>query len=784
LDSLAMETFRCTTTPETHSVHPSILQIGQTLTIELEIENQADTVDRFQLVCGGLPERYYTVIYPNIQVWTGLVVKFNSLELEPGQIGTIQVQVHPPAHALIRSEQLLLTLQSNLGGVHHEAIYLQIEPACDLTLALSPASQRVKGRTGHYQLLLKNEGFAARNLVVQARSLNRKSAVTYQLEPSIVRLDPETEINIDLAVQQHHRRFQFWKPRRVQFEVGLEDHDGLPLPSQFPKGVMIWERSSKLPPLILPLVFGSAAVVAAVLGWTAWNKPLPQPEIATLEVTMDPEAREQDSVRLNWAIHHPERLQKLSLIRQSGAGQQLVKAFDFSQGVPTELRQIGSKQGFCQLNPATKPSMLVCKNILAAVPNTQLHQFQLQSFSRRSATQPTDSEITKAIALTPNPTPKIVAFFSPNTQYASKAKTVGVLQTKIPKQPDQSTRVSEQKQNRRPGILLDWEITHPQQIKALQLRQSTGQLQTYPIVAGKVPAELKPYCTIKQSLICKQVPTDSQGPGRYMFKLMVQPRGQLTAAVLPQTTGPIQVKPQPLQVASFRINGQTVTDKYVYDGAKLGGQPKLKLEWTVVGGNEVRAAIFPYPGAVPATGQTTIDLDPRFQKGKLLLQAVDANGQQLKRTVAIELRNTSTSAQRSKPVQRTGSPSPPVAARPSQPRKPPQPKPPQPLAPRRAAPSKPVVAVRASTKASSGNAIQPWDTASASGQSLSEANAIMRGLVVARNRGKIVPNGPTWRKTQDAVRLMRQGYSRSEAARRSGVPLSKLDTLVAIGTRR
>ncbi|MGB7416112.1 MAG: hypothetical protein WA902_18055, partial [Thermosynechococcaceae cyanobacterium] len=457
-----MNTCRCDITPETSAVHPAVLQIGQTLTLELTVENQADDVDRFHLVCGGLPERYYTILYPDVQVWTGLVVKFNSLELEPGQTGKIQVQVHPPADALVRAEQILLTLHSQLDAEHHQAIYLQIEPACDLSMALTPEYQRVMGRTGHYQLCLKNDGPVARNLVVQARSLRGRSAVTYQIEPSNVRLDPDTEVTVALAVQRKDKRFQLGQPSRSQFEVGLEDQDGLPLPSQFPQGVTTWQRSRRVPLLLLPVVLGAA--VSAALGWVFWSQQNPQPQITVLQATTDPEAREQDSVRLNWVIKNPQQLQKLSLLRQGSTGQQIIKTFDFSQGIPSELREPSANQGFCQFETKAKPQTMVCKNILAAVPNTQLHRFQLQSFSQASATQPVDSKLTDAIALTPNPVPKIVAFFSPNTQYASKEKTTGVLQVKAPDQPkDKAT----DKKESNAGILLDWEITHPRQIKEL-----------------------------------------------------------------------------------------------------------------------------------------------------------------------------------------------------------------------------------------------------------------------------------------------------------------------------
>ncbi|WP_235107197.1 hypothetical protein [Acaryochloris sp. 'Moss Beach'] len=93
----------------------------------------------------------------------------------------------------------------------------------------------------------------------------------------------------------------------------------------------------------------------------------------------------------------------------------------------------------------------------------------------------------------------------------------------------------------------------------------------------------------------------------------------------------------------------------------------------------------------------------------------------------------------------------PVVSRPSQPR--------------------PPVAVRSSAKPKYSQA------------ALKEAQLVTRGLVVARQNRKIVLNGSTWNKTQDAIKLLRRGYSREAAAQRAGVPLWKLNVLVSLGQR-
>ncbi len=404
------------------------------------------------------------------------------------------------------------------------------------------------------------------------------------------------------------------------------------------------------------------------------------PTIASLQVMTSPEGTEEEAVRLNWTVKNPGQLQKLILMRQGSDGQQTLQTFDFGEGIPEQFRQNNAGEGTCLFSDESKPKTLICTNILAPVPNTQLHRFQLQSFSRKSINQPVDSKLSEAVAIKASPIPKIVAFFSPNTTYTSDEKKTGVLKAQALSRG--------QTKNSLQGILLNWEINNARRIKELRLRSSNGQLRTYDLKSGKLPSELDRYCTLTQKLICKQVPTQTQQPGDYVFKLTALPKGRLATAVVPQATGPIKVNPLPLRIASFRINGQEVTDRYIYDAAQLGPQAKLDLDWALEGGNEVRASIFPAPGAVPVSGKTTIQLNPLFQQGTLFLQAADANGQQLKQTVAIEFRNLPSAAksapaspQPSSPIVATRLPQPssnPPQSRPSPPKvssSPPAPRP-------------------------------------------------------------------------------------------------------------
>lgn len=65
--------------------------------------------------------------------------------------------------------------------------------------------------------------------------------------------------------------------------------------------------------------------------------------------------------------------------------------------------------------------------------------------------------------------------------------------------------------------------------------------------------------------------------------------------------------------------------------------------------------------------------------------------------------------------------------------------------------------------------------------SIEAANALMRGLVVARQKGQINHQTPMWRQVQSAVAWLRRGATKQEAALKAGVPLKTIDQLLAWG---
>jgi hypothetical protein len=82
------------------------------------------------------------------------------------------------------------------------------------------------------------------------------------------------------------------------------------------------------------------------------------------------------------------------------------------------------------------------------------------------------------------------------------------------------------------------------------------------------------------------------------------------------------------------------------------------------------------------------------------------------------------------------------------------------------------------------NDIAPRNTVNTSSNTLSQrndANAVAYGLAVAVSNGAIKPQSRVWRQTQDTIRLLRVGKSRTEAVRLSGIPQEMFNKLMQWG---
>ncbi|MGG6264649.1 hypothetical protein ACQ4M3_15105 [Leptolyngbya sp. AN03gr2] len=96
-------------------------------------------------------------------------------------------------------------------------------------------------------------------------------------------------------------------------------------------------------------------------------------------------------------------------------------------------------------------------------------------------------------------------------------------------------------------IRLNWQISNPKRIERLQLlgrAQGNLTVLSEPVMydfSRGIPKQLEPYCTIAETLTCRNVPTDARKAGDYVFELQATLRDQ--QSFVSKSTDTIQIQP-------------------------------------------------------------------------------------------------------------------------------------------------------------------------------------------------------------------------------------------------
>ncbi|NJM64905.1 MAG: hypothetical protein HC851_04175 [Acaryochloris sp. RU_4_1] len=755
--------------PQTSSDQPYALKLGNKLLITIAVESLADLSPDYELLASHLSPECYTLGTPAI-----------SADQEHRQ--QIEVVVHPPQMMAIGKHQLHLHLQSADSEVIWEhLVYLQFLAADDIEIMLTPDRTVIQDGVGLYQLDITNTSEVEQELTLRPHCLQPRSGCLFQTEPAQITLAPDGTEKVELMVQPQHWWLRPWfgKGKNFRFQVDLQTPEGTLLPQSLAQGTLVWQPYPRSQSLRLLAVLLVALATSSALIWRFLFPPQSGPSIAGLQSTqmINPQTGQKD-IHLNWTIKNSQKLSKLVLWRQGKGGSTIAKTYWFKGGIPQTLQRSQSNQtfNFCQYDDK-QTKTLACNGIETGTADSGEYQFKLQAFSTQDANEPTDVETTASIAFTPNAIPQIVRFVPDGLEERTDPFTTNPALGPVALAPS-------------PGpITLNWDIANPSQITELQLmtvdvnNAEASLLQRFRFQGRQLPQKLAKFCTFAQILTCRHIPTAARQPGSYFFKLNAVYQQDQKSFTLTKTIGPMTLQAEPLRIASFLINGQKAPTKYVLKA----GQNTLDLSWNVVGGTQPIVAMLPQPGKLPTVGKMQLKLNPQ-QQGMLTLQATDSNGKRVLQTVAIARQNVAslpgTASPKPDPSQvQPPSPSnlpPPIFSAPAADI--PQPK--SPVVVSKPTPTKsPVASKPVPAKAPVVSVASPKSKPQYSQESLAEAQTITRGLVVARQKRKIVLNGDTWNKAQDMITLLRRGYNRQEAAQKAGVPLWKLNVLATLGER-
>ncbi|NES87455.1 MAG: transcriptional regulator, partial [Moorea sp. SIO2B7] len=268
--------------PTTTSEAPMKVQPGETVEVQVWVDNRSERVDRFRLTCPDFKDDWYKVSYPEGFQETGLIVATDGLELNPGDHGAISLQITPPLNtrAGVYSPTIRLYSENNSQLVLLDIFYLQVTGIDLLDIEMLTQLGRVKNEAGLFKLQLHNRGNRERKIALKADSTDGDQLCTYTLEPEEVEILPDERKLVSLKVQPPK---SWWRRpfygRLFNFAVEVEDKEQLPLVNNRFQGALMWEARPWWQFWLLVLSVLGIIGAMAFLIWWSFFRPKPSPEI-------------------------------------------------------------------------------------------------------------------------------------------------------------------------------------------------------------------------------------------------------------------------------------------------------------------------------------------------------------------------------------------------------------------------------------------------------------------------------------------------------------------------
>lgn len=360
--------------PVTTSTKPAHLAPGETLSVNLTIENRSKRTDLFYLSCPELAPEWFTVIYPERGGdRLGVVQESEGLPLNPKTSGEIKLLIHPPALTpagtyfptiqLISKNKEKKDQEENgssgtEGLVLLDVIYLKVSPDERLAAQLIPTRCIIPEQSGEFQLELANLGNIHRTVLLQAE--DAEHLFNYNLALDRIELKPGETQQIDLWIKPRKWWRRPWRGNGLefQFDVSLANPETaqlLALPSQLPQGIILWKAQPWwkrwLPILLLALLLLAGIGTLAFFIWFNLSKPKFLPRIVEVRASKQVYGEGVlDPIRFDWRISHADKIDKVVVIRSEKGIETGSLVYLFEGKIPSNLENSNQQKpnNYCE----------------------------------------------------------------------------------------------------------------------------------------------------------------------------------------------------------------------------------------------------------------------------------------------------------------------------------------------------------------------------------------------------------------------------------------------------
>ncbi|MEB3294543.1 MAG: hypothetical protein VKJ24_15410 [Synechococcales bacterium] len=629
---------------------PKQVQPGEVISLQAIVSNRTERVDRFRLVCEGLPADWkVTITYPTEMRGTGLIQEAESLGLNPGDISRVPILIQSPAQELagiyVPTFRLYSENQENYrvsqlfspDDIHSEIIlldllYLQVQPIYLLQGQINAIAPEVNPDSAKFEVQLANLGNSSRQVKLKIRNQDRTENCRYQLVKEEVALPPKSVTAIELLGKPQHwwKRPWFGPGQVFNFQVELEDAQQLAAvqPNQLP-AYLTWKARPWWQLLLaILLALGMVGSLAGLIWWLFLRPPVVPKVLSFAAEDSRYAALNNDVAQVGWEIENPDRIKVLKITGYSPEGEVISGPLTYE----LEGKQLPAA---LEANCVVQEKLLTCRNIETDARRPGQYLFELALIPKHR--QEAIVQQSKTVVIAPKPVSTVKALTVPKALYRELGSLPAALAQSAPPPVPAN------------GLLVSWQVENPEDIKELKLigrdakGVSIGELR-YPLSAEgnelQLPETLQKYCKVNKILVCTNVPTGVIQVGEYRFELQVVSR-QTNVALTdkPVQTDPIQIQPLPFYVANFQINGQPAAAHYRIPLLPNQPAPKVFLGWQVRGGQTTKVELLPSPGQVPTQGMLELPINQQYGTSVVTLQVSDRTGQSTTRSVTFETYN-------------------------------------------------------------------------------------------------------------------------------------------------
>ena len=354
-------------------------------------------------------------------------------------------------------------------------------------------------------------------------------------------------------------------------------------------------------------------------------QPLPTPQITQFQATLAKSTKtslattgnsNNNIVYLDFAVNNAEQLKtiKLAGFDRNGVINYPTRKYDVERGLIKQLKP------YCQ----TKNQTLICQKIPLSITNPGEYIFELAAIkaTKEGQIDIVDTQKSTPILIVEPELPQLANLISSQPIYQEEVNN---------------------------PILLNWDILKPEQLAEIKLISRSPEgitntpLVTYNFSQG-IPPELNNYCYLTDTISCRNIPTQAQKAGDYIFELMSVTKANPKLIDSKITSDLIRIEPiplpppppAPLEIIAFQINGMEAPPKYIAKINPEAPNSEVTISWHVLSDPTATIELLPAPGKVESTGQLSYPLSNQPTTEILTLKVTDKTGKQIERALIIE----------------------------------------------------------------------------------------------------------------------------------------------------